>query len=282
MSQIINVSTVPHRSPFRYPGGKTWLVPYVRRWLASLPYRPSELIEPFAGGAIVSLTALFEKYVDRVTLVEMDEDVGSVWNVVLNGAGPRLADDLATFKVSTDTVKHLLSQPSSSVYHRALATIVKNRVQRGGILAPGASMMKSGEDGRGISSRWYPATLRRRILDIVRLKDAINFIQGDGLAVLSDNAARRDVVYYIDPPYTVAGRRLYAHSEVDHNRLFKLASELSGDFLMTYDACDAVRNLADRYCLQIHEVPMKSTHHRIKHELLIGRNLDWATEHLLL
>ena len=25
---VINVSAVPHRSPFRYPGGKTWLVPY--------------------------------------------------------------------------------------------------------------------------------------------------------------------------------------------------------------------------------------------------------------
>ena len=28
---VINVASVPHRSPFRYPGGKTWLVPHVRR-----------------------------------------------------------------------------------------------------------------------------------------------------------------------------------------------------------------------------------------------------------
>lgn len=30
----VNVASVPQRSPFRYPGGKTWLVPYVRDWLA--------------------------------------------------------------------------------------------------------------------------------------------------------------------------------------------------------------------------------------------------------
>jgi hypothetical protein len=34
--KVVNVSTVPHRSPFRYPGGKTWLVPRVRDWLKSI------------------------------------------------------------------------------------------------------------------------------------------------------------------------------------------------------------------------------------------------------
>ena len=30
---VVNVASVPQRSPFRYPGGKTWLVPVVRQWL---------------------------------------------------------------------------------------------------------------------------------------------------------------------------------------------------------------------------------------------------------
>src|SRR5712671_8236811 len=59
--RVINVSAVPHRSPFRYPGGKTWLVPYVRQWLSSRAPKPEELIEPFAGGAIVGLTVAFER-----------------------------------------------------------------------------------------------------------------------------------------------------------------------------------------------------------------------------
>src|SRR5438309_2220482 len=50
----VNVSSVPHRSPFRYPGGKTWLVPYIRDWLRSKQHPPAHLIEPFAGGAVVS------------------------------------------------------------------------------------------------------------------------------------------------------------------------------------------------------------------------------------
>ena len=53
---ITNVASVPQRSPFRYPGGKTWLIPTVRQWLKQERRIPKELIEPFAGSAIVSLT----------------------------------------------------------------------------------------------------------------------------------------------------------------------------------------------------------------------------------
>jgi len=35
-AKIVNVAAVPHRSPLRYPGGKTWLVPRIRLWLHSL------------------------------------------------------------------------------------------------------------------------------------------------------------------------------------------------------------------------------------------------------
>jgi len=76
--KIVNVASVPQRSPFRYPGGKTWLVPRVRHWLFSLPRRPEEFIEPFAGGAIIGLTVAAEGLANHVTLVELDEQVAAV------------------------------------------------------------------------------------------------------------------------------------------------------------------------------------------------------------
>jgi DNA adenine methylase len=62
---------------------------------------------------------------------------------------------------------------------------------------------------------------------------------------LSDKSA---AVFFIDPPYTAAGKkagsRLYTYAELDQEELFELASRLQGDFLMTYDDADGVRALA--------------------------------------
>lgn len=85
--RVVNVASVPQRSPFRYPGGKTWLIPRIRQWLGSLPQRPAELIEPFAGGAIVSLTVTAEGLADHVTMVELDDAVAAVWQTIIHDDG---------------------------------------------------------------------------------------------------------------------------------------------------------------------------------------------------
>jgi len=101
--KIVNIASVVHRSPFRYPGGKTWLVPKIRQWLRSLQPAALELIEPFAGGAIVGLSALFEGFVERLVLVEKDEDVGSVWQVLIQGDGLRLGEEIMSFELTNES-----------------------------------------------------------------------------------------------------------------------------------------------------------------------------------
>jgi len=275
--QVVNVASIPQRSPFRYPGGKTWLIPYVRLWLKSSSSSVSvELIEPFAGGAIVGLTAGFEELARMVTLVERDPDVGAVWHCIFGTDGEWLADQIVNFEISHDAVRELFASGEQSLRERAFSTILRNRVQRGGILAPGAGLMKDGENGKGIRSRWYPETLRRRILAIAGIKDRFRFFEGDGIEFIKQNAHRQDVTFFIDPPYTVAGRRLYTYSDVDHEALFQLATTIAGNFLMTYDDADEIRCLAAKYNFDTEQVAMKNTHHAKMKELLIGRNLDWA------
>jgi DNA adenine methylase len=274
-SQVINVASVPHRSPFRYPGGKTWLVPRIRQWLKWLNPRPQELAEPFAGGAIVGLSALFENLVERLVLVEKDDDVASVWEVLVNGEAQKLADAIVNFKFSPRAVREALAIRPATLFDRAFITILRNRVQRGGILAAGASLIKKGENGKGMASRWYPVTLRNRIEAIQRTRGNISFIPGDGIEFIRYNAHRLDTAFFIDPPYTVAGRRLYTHSNVDHENLFAAASRIRGDFLMTYDNAKEIRYLATKFGFQTELVAMKNTHHEIMNELLVGRDLDW-------
>ena len=131
----VNVASVPQRSPFRYPGGKTWLVPYIREWLNSRSEKPSRLIEPFAGGAIVSLTAAFERLAKHVVFAEIDEGVSSVWRVILNGQAEWLAKEVLKFDLKRSNVREVLDRSATTLRERAFQTILRNRVQRGGILA---------------------------------------------------------------------------------------------------------------------------------------------------
>jgi DNA adenine methylase len=281
-NNVVNVASVPQRSPFRYPGGKTWLVPRLRRWLESQPEKPREFIEPFAGGGIAGLTTAFENRAEWVTLVERDQEVAAVWRVILQqpGGGEWLAERIIHFDLTPENAQGVLCNPAPTLREMAFRTILKNRINHGGILAPGVGILKHGENGKGIKSRWYPETLQKRILDITNQRDCIQFIEGDGMRVLAENVNRTDAVFFIDPPYTVgkgkrAGARLYTHNEIDHEELFRIASTLEGNFLMTYDNAEGVLELAEKFGFDTKLVAMKNTHHAQMSELLIGRDLCW-------
>ncbi len=233
------------------------------------------MIEPFAGSGIVSLTAVCENLVDRATMVEKDEGVAAVWQIILNGGAVWLADAIMRFQLTPETAKRAIDRADESLESLAFATIIKNRVNRGGILADGASFIKNGENGKGITSRWYPATLKKRILTIDQIKHKIHFIQGDAFEVCEKNACRNNVVYFIDPPYIKSGQRLYRYSDIDHKALFDLANRLQGDFLMTYDNVTEAQALASRCKFETKLIAMKNTHHARKTELIIGKDLTW-------
>ena len=279
---IVNVASVPQRSPFRYPGGKTWLVPQIRRWFDSLPQKPALFVEPFAGGGIAGLTAAFEQLADRVLLVELDEQVASVWEALLGGEAEWLADRILNFNMTPESLAEELGKGEGSLRDMAFRTLLRNRTSHGGIMAPGAGFIKYGEGGKGIMSRWYPNTLAKRMRDIGRIRDKLKFIRGDGLQVIRDYSERPDAVFFIDPPYTAAGKkagtRLYTHNGLDHEALFTIAGMLRGDFLMTYDDAEGVRAMVTRHGFDVVAVAMKNTHHAEMNELLIGRNLGWARQ----
>jgi len=184
---IVNVASVPQRSPFRYPGGKTWLIPTVRQWLKQENKTAKELIEPFAGGGIVSLTTAFEKLADHITMVEMDEEIAAVWEAILNGKNKWLAEKIYSYDLTPINVKTELEKPNKEMQDIAFCTILKNRVFHGGKIAKGSGMIKNGENGKGINSRWYPKTLRDRILAIDHIKEKIDFIRGDAFEVIKQH-----------------------------------------------------------------------------------------------
>jgi DNA adenine methylase len=273
-SKVVNVASVPMRSPFRYPGGKTWLIPSVRKWLAQ-ESTVKQLIEPFAGGGIVSLSVAFENLAEHVMMFELDEEVAAVWEVILNGKNKWLADKILNFDLTYENAKTEFEKADKQIQDVAFCTILKNRIFHGGIIAKGSGILKNGENGKGIRSRWYAKTLHDRITAINYIKDKITFQTGDAFEHIDQTKNNPENYYFIDPPYTIAGKRLYTHYDVDHERLFLLTSQIKGKFMLTYDDTPEIRVLADKYKLQYKTIPMKTTHHLEKNELIISDNFSW-------
>ncbi len=268
------MATVPHRSPLRYPGGKTWLIPHIREWLSACP--DAVLVEPFAGGAIVSLTAVMEELVASAVLVELDRDVAAFWRAATRHSDQLIAH-VEEFVPDRRVIDELGAGSPLDVVDHGFRTLVLNRTRRGGILAPGASLTKNGENGKGLLSRWYPETITRRIREIARYAGRLAFFEGDGQKLMEVLASNRCFRFFVDPPYTAAGgkragSRLYAHNSVNHARIFQILADSGCDFLLTYDYSQEIVDLIRMHDFRCVFVEMKNGHHARVPELVVTRD----------
>ena len=68
-----------------------------------------------------------------------------------------------------------------------------------------------------------------------------------------------------------AGKRLYAHNEIDHPALFEILGRSDAEFLLTYDYAPPIVELTGKHGFSAVQVTMKNTHHAIVPELVITR-----------
>lgn len=270
-----NVSKVPIYSPFRYPGGKSRLYPLIKKWLSKNKSK-SILLEPFAGAAHVGLAAVIEGMISKLILVELDKTISSVWNTILSEDCDWLISNILNYDFAN--LKALLESEEVDEKRIAFKTLLTNRISRGGVVANGSGLLKQGENGKGIKSRWYPATLSNRIRKINSKRDKINFISGDGLEFLKDFQNDRNALFFIDPPYPSAGARLYNYSAVNPHMVFEGISKLTGSFLLTYNYCNEIIKLIRKFDLESRKIAINTSHNIQKFELLISNDLSWIKD----
>ena len=81
-------------------------------------------------------------------------------------------------------------------------------------MAPDASLIRSGENGTGIGSRWYPDTLVDRLRGIAEYSDKLLLCESDGVRLLELLCKQPNTAFFVDPPYTADGGAY--SSELDH------------------------------------------------------------------
>jgi DNA adenine methylase len=260
-------------SPFRYPGGKTWLRKRILKWVTAERPKPRLFVEPFAGGASVALAIAESDAAESVLIIERDPQVAAVWRTILGDEWHQLARMVRNFSVTRRSVDDVLKTKPSDDVSIAFRCLLKNRVSRGGILARGAGILRRGEDGNGLCSRWYPEALSARIKAVHELHGRLRFKEGNGVTYIHRYLDSKSTVIFADPPYSVRpthpGQRLYDFKEFDHDKLFETLAAFAGRCAITYSESRPIRRLAEKYGFQVERLRMRTTHHRERFELFM-------------
>ena len=111
LNEALSVTQAARRGLFQ-PFGIGW-----RRFIL----KPSILVEPFAGGGIISLTALFENLAERVVMVELDDEIAAVWQSVVNGDAEWLANRILAFHLTKETVIQEITKTSEDTKRKSIS-----------------------------------------------------------------------------------------------------------------------------------------------------------------
>ena len=231
-------------SPLRYPGSKATFLNVVLEFIDTHNLKGREIVEPYAGSGIVSLSLVANDLVSHATLVERDPLLYSFWKAVFDHTDT-LVSSIEEIRVNMDTwhelrilLKHKTPEPGL-VVDLALACLFFNRTNFSGVLHSGPIGGKNQNSAYKLDCRFNKKDIISRIKHISSLRDRISVRFDDALEFLQAANAQNNEqrFFYIDPPYFKQGRKLYRfyYKAIDHKRLHDIISVASFPWLLSYD-----------------------------------------------
>ncbi|MDQ3821849.1 MAG: DNA adenine methylase [Actinomycetota bacterium] len=249
-------------SPLRYPGGKARLANFVKLLMLRNRLIGTEYVEPYAGGASIALSLLFEEYASHIHINDLNRSVYVFWRCVLNDTEAlcsRITD--ARFDVDEwDKQRAVQSEPDPSELDLAFSTFFLNRTSRSGIISHSGIIGGRRQAGTWkIDARFNRDDLVRRIKRIGRFRSRITVTRLDAKDYLLQSlpAIGDDCFVYLDPPYYVKGSDLYEnfYKHEHHAEIAQLVRQLEVPWVVSYDDVPEIRELysgfrSSRYSLR--------------------------------
>ena len=229
-------------SPLRYPGGKRKLTHFFKLLLAQNGLIDGEYVEVYAGGAAVALGLLFDQYVSKIQINDLDRGVHAFWDAALHSTDEfcKRVHDVPLTIAEWERQRAVYESEEPDPLDLALATFYLNRTNRSGIITGGVIGGKDQTGEWGIDARFNKEGLVQRIEKIGRFSSQIRLHNLDAIDFLNQVASRLPPrsLTYIDPPYFVKGKRmLYAnfYEDDDHAAVAECVRALRSPWVVSYD-----------------------------------------------
>lgn len=238
-------------SPLRYPGGKGKVSNYFKKIIEENRLFDSVYIEPYAGGASVGLSLLFNEYVSKIVINDIDLSIYSFWYSILNETEKfcKMIEetplDIGTWRKQKEIQNN---KEKYSDLEIGFSTFYLNRTNRSGILNAGIiGGLK--QDGKWkMDARFKKNKLISKIKKIALYKDRIEVYNLDAITLIRLMAKKQksNCLFYLDPPYYVKGKDLYLnfYNYEDHKKIAKEINKVKKQkWVVTYDNVGPIREL---------------------------------------
>lgn len=256
MSNIITKDIkLKNYSPLRYPGGKGKLYPFVAEVIKNTGIQHPTYVEPFAGGAGVALSLLFNGIVEEIVINDYDKAIYSMWKAMLTQtkAFIKLIEDTPISIEEWYHQKDIYSNQNKKYsLELGFATFFLNRTNRSGILSAGPIGGYKQTGNYLIDARFNKEDLIKRIKKIVMYKNKIHIYNHDVRSFIKSYIPQYiDCAFiYFDPPYYNKGKCLYKNFFIDkdHKDIYDLITKLKCPWMVTYDDASKIKEI-------YHEMP---------------------------
>lgn len=236
-------------SPLRYPGGKNCIFPFVSSIFYENQLIGASYAEPYAGGAGLALRLLFEGYVSKIHINDLDKSIYSFWITVINRPDEfcQWIKDVKVSIRSWNKFKEIQNNSGEAdVFELAKSTFFLNRTNISGVISGGVIGGQKQHGEYKIDARFNKQDLISRIEKIGKIRNRISVTNLDGLAFINKlNKKKEEIFIYLDPPYYQKGADLYMnfYSEKDHKNLSKYVHKMKKRWMVSYDNHEFILNL---------------------------------------
>lgn len=230
-------------SPLRYPGGKAAIFNMVSKIIIDNNLEDGDYAEPYAGGAGLALSLLFNDHVSNIHLNDLDRSIWCFWDAILNNTS-NFIEKIRSTEVTMDEWKlqrHIQQNKDDfNNFELAFSSFFLNRTNRSGIILKAGVIGGLKQDGKyKLDCRFNKEGLIERITRISEYKHRIKLYNLDAIEFISkaDEILPKKSIFCIDPPYYMKGSTLYTnfYKPDDHQKIASLIMGLKHPWLLTYD-----------------------------------------------
>jgi len=248
-------------SPLRYPGGKIRLANFMKQIMVENDLLNGEYVEPYAGGAGIAWSLLFDSYVSVVHINDINKSLSAFWNSVFNETESlcQLIQDTPVTIQSWHKQKSIQKDPSkASTLELGFSTFFLNRTNRSGIILGGIIGGKDQDGVYKLDARYNKEKLIRRIEKIASYKNKVRLYNSDALDFISSilpTIPERSLIY-LDPPYYKKGANLYEdhYKHNDHVAIARSIQNITQNWIISYDNTPEIQSIYDGYEKVIYEL----------------------------